>query len=102
MALNAKYTNGMVLAVLGLLWSFFQPVLAAPGNGGPVPTGTASRFYTYTFSPIKDYQLVPNGVDVLEVSVSPIPPPNTQLSISFGGATSLVATTDANGNAYFY
>ena len=99
---NARFSfTGMLLLGLGVLLNLFEPAIAAPGNGAPARSGKAI-VYNYTFTIIKDYSVSPSGVDELEVSVSPAPPAGTQISISFGGTTSLIATTDASGNAYFY
>jgi len=105
---NARFSfSGLLLLGLGLLLNLFQPAIAAPGKDGHTPAGKVGYAgkvggYTYQFTPIKNSSVAPSGVDVLQVTVIPAPPAGTQISISFGGTTSIIATTDANGNAIFY
>ena len=92
---------GILLTGIWLLLNAFQPSSAAPGNDHAIITGGANGI-TYLLTPAKDYQVAPNGVDILRVSAAPQLAPGSQISISFGGSYSLVATVNASGQAFFY
>jgi gliding motility-associated-like protein len=100
---NARFPLlGLLLLSVGLLFHAFQPAIAAPERGKPSMVREVNG-YTYTVTVIKDYSVLPGGLDEIEVSVSPVPtfPPGEDIGC-FLGATASVNTTDASGNAYFY
>src|ERR1700744_106008 len=95
----------VLLLIIGLS-NCLRPSAVYAGGGVPVAVH-GNGALTYTFTPIKDYSVIPNGVDEFEVSVSPTPPAGTQIFITFPvGGTSITesvgSVTDASGNAFFY
>jgi gliding motility-associated-like protein len=85
---------GFVLLLLGSS----QQAMAAPGHSGKEDGKPA---YTYTVTVIKDYSVAGSGnPDILQITVSPVPPNPPGLSLTFNISTASytpILTTDANG-----
>src|SRR6185437_3450742 len=71
---------GRLLVMIGLLVSFFQPVMANAGRPGGGPT--------ITITTLKDFSVAGSGnPDIIQVQITPAPNPGDQLTFNISGSS---------------